>query len=44
MPLRIASVPLSYALTAEEKHEGDDGTSIPGFFSPGHPEHAPVKY
>ena len=38
--LAVASVPMVYAWTAEEKHDDDDGTSIPGFFAPGHPERA----
>lgn len=37
----IAAVPLGYALGAEPKHPGDDGTSLPGVFAPAHP--APTK-
>lgn len=31
------AVPVSYALSAEPKRPGDDGTEIPGWFAPHHP-------
>lgn len=30
-------LPVAYALNAEPKHLGDDGTEAPGWFEPGHP-------
>ena len=30
-------LPVAYALNAEPKHVGDDGTEVPGWFAPGHP-------
>ncbi len=40
----VAAVPVSYALTAEKKHDGDDGTGAPGFLSPGHPDAQAMPY
>lgn len=36
-------VPIAYALSAEEKHRGDDGASLPGLLEPNHPGTRPSK-
>jgi MFS family permease len=36
--MSTVGIPLSYALSSEEKHVGDDGSALPGWFEPGHPK------
>jgi hypothetical protein len=36
-------VPVAYALTAEPKRPGDDGSEVPGWFAPNHPTTKPRK-